>query len=207
METARFFKQDFEENGSMDNVCLFLNLANDPTWDLIKLLCLSGVWFVEVLNWHDLLYRCWTDLILFILYLRISKCIKYNLKCLSMFINFGYVVNLVSCVVLRSLLLSLVCFISTELSVSSLLVLRWRQPSSWRINARNTCWSSWRTWARMPRRCERWAWWFNKIMINVTVTLLFTWITNIICGRLYSYYQRDRKNGYMRPSGVFISSE
>ena len=31
METARFFKQDFEENGSMDNVCLFLNLANDPT--------------------------------------------------------------------------------------------------------------------------------------------------------------------------------
>jgi vacuolar-type H+-ATPase subunit B/Vma2 len=32
METARFFKQDFEENGSMDNVCLFLNLANDPTY-------------------------------------------------------------------------------------------------------------------------------------------------------------------------------
>ncbi len=31
METARFFKSDFEENGSMDNVCLFLNLANDPT--------------------------------------------------------------------------------------------------------------------------------------------------------------------------------
>ncbi|XP_061055230.1 V-type proton ATPase subunit B, brain isoform-like [Eubalaena glacialis] len=30
METARFFKSDFEENGSMDNVCLFLNLANDP---------------------------------------------------------------------------------------------------------------------------------------------------------------------------------
>ncbi|KAF8793979.1 V-type proton ATPase subunit B like protein [Argiope bruennichi] len=25
METARFFKQDFEENGSMENVCLFLN--------------------------------------------------------------------------------------------------------------------------------------------------------------------------------------
>ena len=31
METARFFKQDFEENGSMEGVCLFLNLANDPT--------------------------------------------------------------------------------------------------------------------------------------------------------------------------------
>lgn len=35
METARFFKSDFEENGSMDNVCLFLNLANDPTYDLL----------------------------------------------------------------------------------------------------------------------------------------------------------------------------
>lgn len=34
METARFFKQDFEENGSMENVCLFLNLANDPTYPL-----------------------------------------------------------------------------------------------------------------------------------------------------------------------------
>ena len=37
METARFFKQDFEENGSMENVCLFLNLANDPTYDLYLL--------------------------------------------------------------------------------------------------------------------------------------------------------------------------
>ncbi|XP_073180865.1 V-type proton ATPase subunit B, brain isoform isoform X2 [Lepidochelys kempii] len=35
METARFFKTDFEENGSMDNVCLFLNLANDPTIERI----------------------------------------------------------------------------------------------------------------------------------------------------------------------------
>lgn len=31
METARFFKQDFEENGSIERVSLFLNLANDPT--------------------------------------------------------------------------------------------------------------------------------------------------------------------------------
>jgi len=30
METARFFKQDFEETGSMERVTLFLNLANDP---------------------------------------------------------------------------------------------------------------------------------------------------------------------------------
>merc|ERR1711988_895176 len=35
METARFFKQDFEENGSMANVCLFMNLANDPTIERI----------------------------------------------------------------------------------------------------------------------------------------------------------------------------
>jgi V-type H+-transporting ATPase subunit B len=31
METARFFKSDFEENGSLDRTTLFLNLANDPT--------------------------------------------------------------------------------------------------------------------------------------------------------------------------------
>ncbi|XP_058049600.1 V-type proton ATPase subunit B, kidney isoform [Ahaetulla prasina] len=35
METARYFKSDFEENGSMENVCLFLNLANDPTIERI----------------------------------------------------------------------------------------------------------------------------------------------------------------------------
>jgi len=34
METARFFKQDFEENGSIERVSLFLNLANDPTYEL-----------------------------------------------------------------------------------------------------------------------------------------------------------------------------
>merc|ERR1711879_1007939 len=35
IETARFFKNDFVENGSMENVCLFLNLANDPTIERI----------------------------------------------------------------------------------------------------------------------------------------------------------------------------
>jgi len=34
-ETARFFKQDFEENGSMERVTLFLNLAMDPTIERI----------------------------------------------------------------------------------------------------------------------------------------------------------------------------
>lgn len=32
METSRFFMRDFEENGSMERVTLFLNLANDPTY-------------------------------------------------------------------------------------------------------------------------------------------------------------------------------
>jgi V-type H+-transporting ATPase subunit B len=35
IETAHFFKQDFEENGSMDRTVLFLNLANDPTIERI----------------------------------------------------------------------------------------------------------------------------------------------------------------------------
>eukprot|EP01024_Parvocaulis_polyphysoides_P060195 TRINITY_DN653_c0_g2_i1.p1 TRINITY_DN653_c0_g2~~TRINITY_DN653_c0_g2_i1.p1 ORF type:complete len:493 (-),score=118.56 TRINITY_DN653_c0_g2_i1:198-1676(-) len=35
METAHYFKQDFEENGSMEKTVLFLNLANDPTIERI----------------------------------------------------------------------------------------------------------------------------------------------------------------------------
>ncbi|KAG0264687.1 Vacuolar ATP synthase subunit B [Mortierella polycephala] len=35
METARYFKQDFEEDGSIERVTLFLNLANDPTIERI----------------------------------------------------------------------------------------------------------------------------------------------------------------------------
>merc|ERR1711939_463318 len=35
LETARFFTRDFEENGSMENVVLYLNLANDPTIERI----------------------------------------------------------------------------------------------------------------------------------------------------------------------------
>lgn len=34
-ETARFFQQEFEENGSMERTVLFLNLANDPTIERI----------------------------------------------------------------------------------------------------------------------------------------------------------------------------
>ncbi len=32
LETARFFKQDFEESGAIERGTLFLNLANDPTY-------------------------------------------------------------------------------------------------------------------------------------------------------------------------------
>jgi len=35
METARFFKQDFEENGALERLSMFLNLANDPTIERI----------------------------------------------------------------------------------------------------------------------------------------------------------------------------
>mmetsp|Transcript_11190 Transcript_11190/g.35542 ORF Transcript_11190/g.35542 Transcript_11190/m.35542 type:complete len:525 (-) Transcript_11190:33-1607(-) len=35
VETARFFKTDFESNGSMENTTLFLNLADDPTIERI----------------------------------------------------------------------------------------------------------------------------------------------------------------------------
>lgn len=35
METARFFRTDFEESGAMQRTALFLNLANDPTIERI----------------------------------------------------------------------------------------------------------------------------------------------------------------------------
>jgi V-type H+-transporting ATPase subunit B len=41
LETSRFFTKDFEENGSMERVTLFLNLANDPTYRFS--LCPSGL--------------------------------------------------------------------------------------------------------------------------------------------------------------------
>jgi len=34
-ETARFFKQDFESNGALDKLVMFLNLAMDPTIERI----------------------------------------------------------------------------------------------------------------------------------------------------------------------------
>ena len=42
LETARFFTRDFEENGSMERVTLFLNLANDPTYVPFRCLSMSA---------------------------------------------------------------------------------------------------------------------------------------------------------------------
>lgn len=57
METARFFKQDFEENGSLDRVSLFLNLANDPTIERIitpRLALTTAEYFAYQLEKHVL---------------------------------------------------------------------------------------------------------------------------------------------------------
>merc|ERR1712224_708023 len=55
METARFFRNDFEENGSMENVVLFLNLANDPTIERIvtpRLALTSAEYFAYTREQH-----------------------------------------------------------------------------------------------------------------------------------------------------------
>merc|ERR1712070_23428 len=55
METARFFRNDFEENGSMENVVLFLNLANDPTIERIvtpRLALTAAEYFAYTLEQH-----------------------------------------------------------------------------------------------------------------------------------------------------------
>jgi V-type H+-transporting ATPase subunit B len=55
METARFFRNDFEENGSMENTVLFLNLANDPTIERIvtpRLALTTAEYFAYTLEQH-----------------------------------------------------------------------------------------------------------------------------------------------------------
>ncbi|GAA6033579.1 hypothetical protein JCM8097_001466 [Rhodosporidiobolus ruineniae] len=57
METARYFRQDFEENGSLDRVSLFLNLANDPTIERIitpRLALTTAEYFAYQLEKHVL---------------------------------------------------------------------------------------------------------------------------------------------------------
>ena len=58
METARFFKQDFEENGSMENVCLFLNLANDPTIERIITPRYDNDQFCRFISYSDINVTC-----------------------------------------------------------------------------------------------------------------------------------------------------
>jgi len=54
MEAARFFKSDFEQRGNMENVVLFLNLANDPTIERIitPRIALTGNYNLFKLNAH-----------------------------------------------------------------------------------------------------------------------------------------------------------
>jgi len=55
METARFFRNDFEENGSMENVVLYMNLANDPTIERIvtpRLALTAAEYFAYTLEQH-----------------------------------------------------------------------------------------------------------------------------------------------------------
>ncbi|KAJ1913207.1 Vacuolar ATP synthase subunit B [Mycoemilia scoparia] len=57
METARYFKQDFEENGSLERVTLFLNLANDPTIERIitpRLALTTAEYYAYQLGMHVL---------------------------------------------------------------------------------------------------------------------------------------------------------
>ncbi|ADV23833.1 V-type proton ATPase subunit B [Cryptococcus gattii Ru294] len=57
METARFFKQDFEESGSISNSTLFVNLASDPTIERIitpRLALTTAEYFAYQLERHVL---------------------------------------------------------------------------------------------------------------------------------------------------------
>lgn len=49
METAQFFKRDFEENGSMERVTLFLNLVVILI-TLFIIILLHQSWFIEDTN-------------------------------------------------------------------------------------------------------------------------------------------------------------
>jgi len=57
METARFFKTDFEVYGSMDSTVLFMNLANDPTieWIITPRLALTTAEYLAYEKDHHVL--------------------------------------------------------------------------------------------------------------------------------------------------------
>jgi len=57
METARFFRNDFEETGAMENTILFMNLANDPTIERVvtpRLTLTSAEYFAYEREMHVL---------------------------------------------------------------------------------------------------------------------------------------------------------
>ena len=64
METAQFFKRDFEENGSMERVTLFLNLVLNFSSRLELLLRQQNIWHMNVetrachSDRYELLCRC-----------------------------------------------------------------------------------------------------------------------------------------------------
>lgn len=81
METARFFKQDFEENGSLDRVTLFLNLANDPTIERIitpRLALATAEYYAYQLEKHVLVIL--TDMSSYADALREVRAIHINLS-------------------------------------------------------------------------------------------------------------------------------
>lgn len=79
METARFFKEDFESNGSLDRVTLFLNLANDPTIERIitpRLALTTAEYYAYQLEKHVLVIL--TDMSSYADALR-EVCFRYGL--------------------------------------------------------------------------------------------------------------------------------
>lgn len=86
METARFFKQDFEENGSLDRVTLFLNLANDPTIERIitpRLALTTAEYYAYQLEKHVLVIL--TDMSSYADALReVRGCLFNNRRCHQM---------------------------------------------------------------------------------------------------------------------------
>ncbi|PVV05238.1 hypothetical protein BB560_000250 [Smittium megazygosporum] len=60
METARFFKRDFEQNGSLERVTLFLNLANDPTYVLLNFPSLNTFFFIPISEFFKEKKPCYT---------------------------------------------------------------------------------------------------------------------------------------------------
>lgn len=87
METARFFKEDFESNGSLDRVTLFLNLANDPTIERIitpRLALTTAEYYAYQLEKHVLVIltdmSSYADALREVRFWRLCACIQFTLQ-------------------------------------------------------------------------------------------------------------------------------